>query len=257
MATLVGYGIKTQEKIRTVVRMLSQELVKLGNVVIGKHMTPHGLVHHTLNLGHVEMAHGSDCVSLLGHGIETEQVESQAVRYDIVASHHHALLLRIAIVQVGRIIGTQVFVKADAQKRVADHDALVKRAHLGVDVGHLHVRQHVAQTAESFGEVTLQAIGVGILLGHVGNDGLKGAVLKEEEQAVVDVGVVNRPQLEHVLYQRARLQRIVGAHLMEGGIVCHGQIDALHLIETVKDHPLRLALLVGGAHLPLTTRQSQ
>ena len=112
------------------------------------------------------------------------------------------------------VVLAQVFVETDSQRPMPYDDALVEGADLCIYAGHLEARQLLLQPAEGTTQLLVHIVEAGILLLHVGKHALQGGVLEEVEELGVDIRVVHVAQLQHILYQHARLHGIAGVHLL-------------------------------------------
>ena len=165
------------------------------------------------------------CVEILQR-IEAEQIEADAVGHDVVAGHRLPLVGG-EVLQVERIVFAKILVEGDSEAVVAYDDAVVEGSYLCIDDGRLDVGQLLDEPSEGDVQLVVDVVHVGILCLGIADEHLQRRVLEEGEHATVDLRVVNRAELQHVLYQRARLHGIVGRHLLQGGIVASGEVLAL------------------------------
>ena len=101
------------------------------------------------------------------------------------------------------------------------------------------------QAREGKVQLLVDVAHVGILVFGIGDDGLQQTVLIEVQEAGVDLRIVHLAQLQHVLQQGARLDGIVGIHLLQRREVARGEITALQAVVPLYLQQLRrLNLLV-------------
>ena len=135
-----------------------------------EHVLAKCLIHHPQNFSDVCVALLLTQRSVLRHGIQAQQIESNAVGHDIVAVHQLQLTLRIAILRllIQRIVGTQILVETDANRVVTHNHALVQRTNLCVNLRNLYAWQILAQILKSRCQVGVDVIHIGILLLSLG-----------------------------------------------------------------------------------------
>ena len=206
----------TQQLIIAHLFMLQHVFLHLPDTLVAEDALLHHLVHHILDLSHMLMTQFRGIGSLFRHRIMAQEIEPKTVGHNVFSRHHGTLLLRIAVFLIDRIIGTQVLVERDAHHRVAYDDTLVQRTYLGIDARNLQSRNILRQPGETLRQILIQVVNVGILLIDTLHQGLQRAVLEENQETRVDIGVIYPTQLQH-LNQRARLRGIERLHLLQGG----------------------------------------
>ena len=154
---------------------------------------------------------------------------------------------------VERVVGAQILVEADAKRVAAHDDALVEGTYLGVDFGNIDGGQQLAQTAKGYAERRVEVVSVGILALDLGQHGLQRGVLEVMEELGFDFGVVDLAEMQHVLQQQTGLTGIVSIHLLKGGIVAGGQVEALYAVVALDADFRLVGLHVGRLQLPLAT----
>ncbi len=113
--------------------MLLHVLVYFFYEVIVKYLTTCQQVDSPLYPAHVQVTLLLKMQLLAGYGILAENIERQTVGDNHRTHHQRALVGRI-VLQIERIVGTQVFVQTDAQRPGANDDALVEGAYLCINV---------------------------------------------------------------------------------------------------------------------------
>ena len=119
---------------------------------------------------------------------------------------------------------------------------MVQRTYLRVELRSVDVFYPLLQVLESVLQLLVNVIHAGVFRLRVADEILQRGVLVEHKEFLADVGVVNRTQLQHSLYQRAGLDGVVGVHLLQGGIIARGQVSALQTI--IAPHLYGVALFV-------------
>ncbi len=207
-----------------------------------------GLVDHPQDLADMGVALLLTEGAVLRHGVQTEQIEPDAVGHDVLALHQGQLTLGVAIVGVlvQGTVAAQVLVETDADGVVAHNHALVERADLRIDLGRLEAGDMLTQELEGRCERLVDILHIGILLLRLGNERLERGVLIETQKLGVDLLIVDLTDAQHILYQRARLLRIDRVHLLQGREIARGEIEALDAIIAIDNH----LMVVVGHELP-------
>ena len=193
---------------------------------------------------------------VLGRGEKAEQIEGNAVGYDVGALHGLTLPGTIAITQIKGIVGTQILVERNAQHIARNDDTLVEGAYLCIDVGQADVGHQTEQTLKGIAELAVDIAHIGILTLDIGQQHLQGGILIEVQKMVVNLRLVDTAQMQHILNEGSRLLGVLGVHLLKGREVASGEIERLHTVVTA-DREEPVGIVVGIAETPVTAQTEQ
>ena len=193
------------------------------------------LIRRPHHLAHVLVALGLGACLKIFQRIAAQQVEQDAVGHDIGSGHRRTLALVVKTL-VGLKIGTEIFVERNTDERIANDDALVERSNLRVDARNGKVGNRPPKPLKRIFEGMVDVGQVGILNLNFIENALQRGVLIKTEKLAIDVRVAHLAELQNIFDERARLDGILRAHLLQRGIVARRQVTALQSVETLDRH---------------------
>ena len=92
------------------------------------------------------------------------------------------------------------------------------------------------QIVEGLRQLSVDVFHVGILALCLADELLQGGVLVKTQELGINLQVVHLAYAQYILYQRTRLHGIGRVHLLQGGEVARGKIEALDAVVAADSH---------------------
>ena len=143
------------------------------DIVCIKYVGSHHFICHPHHLPHVKVLLQLRSRIIILQGIETQQIETNAIGNDIGTIHSLQLLTAVIELLIDRIFGTQIFVELDAYHLVTYHNTLIQRSNLRINARQGKLWDPLSKCRERLTKALTNIIHIGIFKLYIADKSLQ------------------------------------------------------------------------------------